>query len=272
MAREQEVEHDQAERRRACENKPVVAPLGESNLIRHFLSGPYPNEQRNMIRLHLLDSSVPASDPARLAAVLASRCLVSQIPGGRSRRVRPLPGLPQLSATQPLNVDRWNVVAHPHRAGAVMERPALDELKQAIFVGGNAGEVIRGGSINASPGSISATFSATRDFPLATLLSMIAPTPDWFVGISGVPLFDNNQWVQHVRVQLQPYDAGTDSGTTYTSPNADQNPPVPITQITSYPFWNRRHRGAAWHVHVRADRLIARDARGLPASRFGGES
>ena len=117
-----------------------------------------------------------------------------------------------------------------------MERPALDELKQAIFVGGNAGEVIRGGSINASPGSISATFTATRDFPLATLVSMIAPTPDWFVGVSAVALFDNNQWVQHVRVQLQPYDAGSDSGTTYTSRNADQNPPVLITQITGYPF------------------------------------
>jgi len=65
---------------------------------------------------------------------------------------------------------------------------------------------------------------------------MIAPSPDWFVGVSRVPLFENDQWVDRVTVEAQPYDAGTDSGTTYLSPDDDSNPQDPIAEITGYPF------------------------------------
>lgn len=107
---------------------------------------------------------------------------------------------------------------------------------QTEITAGNAGEVISGGGIGPSPGSTSTTFTATQDFNLATVVTMIAPSPDWFVGVAGIPLFENNQWVDQVTYELQPYDAGTDSGTTYTSPNDNTNPPDPITEITGYPF------------------------------------
>ena len=109
---------------------------------------------------------------------------------------------------------------------------------QTQITAGNAGEVISGGGINPSPGSASTIFTATQNFNLATVVSMIAPSPDWFVGVSGIALFENNQWVDMVAVELRPYDAGTDSGTTYTSPNNDTNPPDPIAEITGYPFEN----------------------------------
>lgn len=106
----------------------------------------------------------------------------------------------------------------------------------AEITAGNAGEVISGSGIGSSPGTVSVTFTASLDFPLATVTSMIAPSPDWFVGVSGYPLFMDNQWVGEISIPLNPYDAGTDSGTTYTSPDDDTVPHGAITQIHGYPF------------------------------------
>jgi|GEM_PF-631464 len=103
---------------------------------------------------------------------------------------------------------------------------------------GNAGEVISGPGVGTSPGQAVDTFTATQEFPLATVVSMIAPSPDWFVGVSGLPLFEAGAWKDEVVVSLQPYDAGTDSGIMYTSPNMNTQPPKPIFEITGYPFLN----------------------------------
>jgi hypothetical protein len=100
-------------------------------------------------------------------------------------------------------------------------------------------------SILTRPGSFTSPGSATtdsfeigKDFPLVTLVSMVAPSPDWFVGVSSLSLLkDNGQWVSTKTVQLYPYDAGTDSGIDYTSSNADVTPHMPITNISNqFPF------------------------------------
>ena len=61
---------------------------------------------------------------------------------------------------------------------------------------------------------------------------MIAPSPDWFVGVSGRSLQDESgEWLEELEVTLYPYDAGTDDGATYTSANADSSPQQPIRGI-----------------------------------------
>jgi len=106
----------------------------------------------------------------------------------------------------------------------------------AAIIGGNAGSVISGPGIGLSPGSAQVTFTATQDFPLASVVTMIAPSPDWFVGVSGVSLFNGNVWEDEVVVSLQPFDAGTDNGVNYTSPNQNTQPAVSIFEITGFPF------------------------------------
>jgi hypothetical protein len=101
---------------------------------------------------------------------------------------------------------------------------------------GKAYQVLSGGGIGRSPGSVSISFAASSDFPLLTLVSMLAPSPDWFVGVHSLPLFENGKWIDSLEVPLIVYDAGTDSGSNYTSPNADTNPAVPIALLTSPPF------------------------------------
>ena len=53
----------------------------------------------------------------------------------------------------------------------------------------------------------------TTDFPRVTLTSMIAPSHDWFVGVSGLPLIDSSGlWMRSHEVDLFPWDAGTEEG------------------------------------------------------------
>lgn len=73
----------------------------------------------------------------------------------------------------------------------------------------------------------------SEDFPLLTLVSMIAPSPDWMVFVNGLNLRNesNNDWKSSVNLDLFVYDSGTDSGSTYASPNADITPHLPISSL-----------------------------------------
>ena len=84
------------------------------------------------------------------------------------------------------------------------------------------------------------SFEVSQMFPLVTLVTMIAPSPDWFIGVSNLSLLDEQgQWRERHTVTLYPYDSGTDSGVDYTSPNANTNPPELISRIRGeFPFSN----------------------------------
>ena len=81
-------------------------------------------------------------------------------------------------------------------------------------------------------------FIAEQSFPLMTLVAMIAPSPDWFVGVSGVSLMADGEWIDQQVIDLFGYDAGTDSGTAHES---DDDPTVPrenIALLTGLSFGN----------------------------------
>lgn len=101
---------------------------------------------------------------------------------------------------------------------------------------GHAKAVLSGGGISRSPGEVSITFEMTQQYPLVTLVSMIAPSPDWFVGVSGLSLIADGQWVDTLEVPLFAYDAGTDSGERYTSSNSDTQPKAAIQRFETAPF------------------------------------
>ena len=61
-----------------------------------------------------------------------------------------------------------------------------------------------------SPGfNTIASFKATKDFSLVTLVAMFGSTPDWFTGVSGLSLLDDQDWVEEEFIPLYPFDAGT---------------------------------------------------------------
>ena len=72
----------------------------------------------------------------------------------------------------------------------------------------------------------------SRTHPLLTLLSMIGPSPDWFVGVSGLSLLDSSDaWRSSHTVDLFAYDAGTEDGESFSLSNPNTNPQGTITSL-----------------------------------------
>ena len=112
----------------------------------------------------------------------------------------------------------------------------LNEEIGFTVLNGNALDIISGSGINPSPGSTSVNFKVSENFPLVSLVSMVAPSPDWFVGVDSINLYENGSFIDEKTVVLYVCDSGTDSGTNYTSPDESTNPPILIYIIEDYPF------------------------------------
>lgn len=60
---------------------------------------------------------------------------------------------------------------------------------EAAKTDGKAEYIIASGSVSTA-GTTVLEFDINKLFPLVTLASMVAPSPDWFIGVHGAPLFD----------------------------------------------------------------------------------
>lgn len=112
----------------------------------------------------------------------------------------------------------------------------LDQEVQRAISAGTAEYLLTGANIPLSPASTSFEFSVSQRFPLVTLVTMVAPSPDWFVGVAGLRLFERGGWLDQRRVDLDPWDAGTDSGQTFLSPDLVTSPPAPISRTLTAPL------------------------------------
>ena len=57
-------------------------------------------------------------------------------------------------------------------------------------------------------------------------MTMIFPSPDWFLGFSNVDMCDpkKGEWRENLTRDLFPYDSGTDDGTSFESDDSVSNP------------------------------------------------
>ncbi|XP_028167311.1 spondin-1 isoform X2 [Ostrinia furnacalis] len=91
-----------------------------------------------------------------------------------------------------------------------------------------------------------AVFTVDRKRHLVSLASMFGPSPDWVVGVSGLDLCQKDcSWIESKVIDLFPYDAGTDNGISYMSPNSETVPRERMYRITPMypedpraPFYN----------------------------------
>ncbi|CAB4007309.1 Hypothetical predicted protein [Paramuricea clavata] len=93
-----------------------------------------------------------------------------------------------------------------------------------------SGTIMAGGTSNDTILNI----KVNSQYPLVSFIAMLAPSPDWFHGVHDLNLCNTwtGKWRNRVVRKLFPYDAGTDSGVNFTSPNDVTNPPVNIRRIT----------------------------------------
>jgi hypothetical protein len=90
--------------------------------------------------------------------------------------------------------------------------------------------------------SASVAITVDKDFPLLSLASMIAPSPDWMIQVNSLSFTDTNgDWIPSIVVDLFPYDAGTEDGDTYSFNNPETVPQQPIASLqNSAPFSNAK--------------------------------
>ena len=124
----------------------------------------------------------------------------------------------------------------------VAETGATSIITQEIntlIATGNAYQVINGSGLGSGTGTITINdVGVDIDFQYITLITMIAPSPDWVTQVNNLKLTDaGNNWLSSISVDVYATDAGTDSGTTYTSSNADTNPRENISSLeNTLPF------------------------------------
>ncbi|WP_345256557.1 spondin domain-containing protein [Flaviaesturariibacter amylovorans] len=56
----------------------------------------------------------------------------------------------------------------------------------------------------------------SRKHSAVSVITMLAPTPDWFTGISAFPLYRGHRWVRDTTLFLFAYDAGTKEGNAFS--------------------------------------------------------
>ncbi|CAH1257651.1 SPON2 [Branchiostoma lanceolatum] len=76
-------------------------------------------------------------------------------------------------------------------------------------------------------------FAINADHSKVSFMVKIVPSPDWFVGLDSKDLCQNGKWIDQFSTNLGPWDAGTDKGFTFTSPNWATVPQEPVFQISS---------------------------------------
>ncbi|XP_078669981.1 spondin-1-like [Branchiostoma floridae x Branchiostoma belcheri] len=76
-------------------------------------------------------------------------------------------------------------------------------------------------------------FAIDADHSKVSFMVKIVPSPDWFVGLDSKDLCQNGKWIDQFSTSLGPWDAGTDKGFTFTSPNWATVPQEPVFQISA---------------------------------------
>ncbi|XP_028348255.1 spondin-2 isoform X2 [Physeter macrocephalus] len=85
-------------------------------------------------------------------------------------------------------------------------------------------------AVPSGTGQTSAQLEAHSRHSLVSFVVRIVPSPDWFVGVESMDLCDGGRWREQVAVDLHPYDAGTDSGFTFSSPKFATVPQDTVTE------------------------------------------
>jgi len=117
------------------------------------------------------------------------------------------------------------------------------EVNAAIATN-KADQYINGSNLFPTPTNQTITISnlqVNSNHPLISLISMIAPSPDWMIAVNSISLLDNNdQWIPESIIDLYPYDAGTEDGNLYQLNNPPTSPQGTIQSIQGVaPFNNQ---------------------------------
>jgi hypothetical protein len=115
--------------------------------------------------------------------------------------------------------------------------PTLVKELQALIDQEKGLKTYVGSGLGSGVGSIVLDITISNEFPAVSLVTMLAPSPDWYIAAVNVVLTDeDDNFIESKTIHGVVYDAGTDSGTTFTAANSASNPRENIDIITQAPL------------------------------------
>lgn len=81
-------------------------------------------------------------------------------------------------------------------------------------------------------GTMDTTLVFNTNFSCFSFASMIAPSPDWFMGVNSIDLVRDNKWVMDITVPVLLYDAGTEDGDAFAYDNPPTSPKQSVALLT----------------------------------------
>ena len=150
----------------------------------------------------------------------------------------PLIGLVHNSRTEVIRLDRIASPGIKNMAQSGITSPLSIELGNVISNGDGATLIVADNGLATGIESWTDQFSVNTTHHLISLVSMLAPSPDWFVGISNVDLYDGTRFLDKLTLDMTVYDAGTDSGNSFTSSDSLTSPAVYVFKLLDSPIGN----------------------------------
>merc|ERR1711936_332796 len=121
-------------------------------------------------------------------------------------------------------------------------------------------DVVVAPSIEQGEGRTEALVFVDGNHTKVSFITAIVPSPDWFIGLDSVDLCTDDEWIDTIKIEVGPMDAGTDNGLTFTSPNWATEPRDEVVTITNtspdhpagsfnYPQWESLPTIATYSLH-----------------------
>ena len=145
-------------------------------------------------------------------------------------------------ATHNANVKFWEVgILAPTGIDQMsitgLTRKLIEEI-QIEITKGNAEKIINlqhwfcPDEIKASNcGSLTFEINVSKEYPLISMVSMLGPSPDWFIGVESLAMLDeNNRFIPQIVYELYPYDAGILSDNSVVAMDCCNREPLSVPQ------------------------------------------
>ncbi|KPI95849.1 Spondin-2 [Papilio xuthus] len=110
-------------------------------------------------------------------------------------------------------------------------------------------DVFTAPAISQGAGRTEAEFFVDGNHSRVSVMTKMIPSPDWFIGVDSFDLCVDGNWLDSITIEVDPVDAGTDNGFTFTAPNWPTAPQGVAYRITSkYPS---HPAGSFFYPHLR---------------------
>ncbi|XP_045523128.1 spondin-2 [Pieris brassicae] len=104
-------------------------------------------------------------------------------------------------------------------------------------------------AIGQGSGRSESEFFVDGNHSRVSVMARMIPSPDWFIGVDSFDLCVDGNWLDSITIEVDPLDAGTDNGFTFTAPNWPTAPQGVAYRITSrYPS---HPAGSFFYPHLR---------------------